>query len=91
MAIEAREYEANNSTQLPTIATPAEHGQQERGAGPECPAQEAECAQISSKGAGAEHAAPDTTSSTGCPETSTNQPMVPKSAWRRSFPMSHAD
>ncbi|MNF56904.1 hypothetical protein D3C84_384090 [compost metagenome] len=78
MAIEAREYEANNNTQLPTMATPLSTARAKvarvRMPGRKKPM----AAQISNKVTAPNRQRQNTTSSTGCPDTSTNQPMVPE-------------
>src|SRR5471032_684894 len=78
MAIDAREYEPNNNTQLPTIAMPLTTASRNvvrvRMPGRRKP----NAAQINSSVPAPNTQRQNTTSSTGWPQISTNQPMVPE-------------
>lgn len=78
MAIEAREYEANNSNQLPTMATPLAIASSSAGRLITPGRRKPNAAQMTSKVTAPNTQRQNTTSSTGRPDASTNPPMVPE-------------
>lgn len=78
MAIDAREYEANNSNQLPTMTTPLAIASSSAGRLITPGRRKPNAAQMTSKVTAPNTQRQNTTSSTGRPDASTNQPMVPE-------------